>query len=130
MKDVITISAPLSIQVHFGNPGIARIPELHVRTMPQCEGGGWCMPTAEAEALVAAWNGFINTVQDEERELPTWAQLAAYWKDRSQKSEAECDRLAAELKEISEADIVDLMLDPSWAKRIATHALSSLKQGE
>lgn len=43
---------------------------------------------------------------------------------------AAAPNLAAALKEISEADDVDLMLDPSWAKRIALAALSSYrKQG-
>jgi len=50
---------------------------------------------------------------------------------RAEAAEAERDRLEAALKEISEADDVDLMLDPSWAKRIALAALSSSrKQGE
>lgn len=42
----------LTIQHHAGNPNLCRIPELTIRPMPECEGGGWYMPREQAEALV------------------------------------------------------------------------------
>lgn len=88
MKEVIVISRPLTVQVQLGNPKMARIPELVVRTLPECEGGGWYMPTDQAEAIVEAWNGFVNNSPEPKAPLPTWAQLVAYWKDRAEKAEA------------------------------------------
>lgn len=76
------VTAPLTIQTHLGNPKMARIPELTIRAMPECEGGGWFMPTEQAEALVAVWNGFVDMSPEPRAPLPTWAQLSAYWKDR------------------------------------------------
>lgn len=61
MKSIFTVTAPLTVQVHFGNPKMARIPELTIRQMPECEGGGWYMPTDEAEAVAAAWNSRLPT---------------------------------------------------------------------
>lgn len=60
MKDIIVAKAPLTIQVHLGNPKMARIPELTIRTLPECEGGGWYMPADQAEAVVRAWNGLLS----------------------------------------------------------------------
>ena len=45
----------LTIQCHAGNPNMCRIPELKIRAMPECEGGGWYMPREQAEAIVAAF---------------------------------------------------------------------------
>lgn len=87
MKDILVISRPLTMQVHLGNPKMARIPELTVRTMPECEGGGWYMPTDQAEAIIEIWNGFVDNSPDPGAPLPTWAQLVAYWKDRAEKAE-------------------------------------------
>ena len=85
MKDVIVITRPLTMQVHLGNPKMARIPELTVRMMPECEGGGWYMPSDQAEAIVSAWNGFLDNSPEPKAPLPTWAQLVAYWKSRAEK---------------------------------------------
>lgn len=82
MRDVVTICAPLTVQVLLGNPKMARIPELAIRAMPECEGGGWYMPADEAQAIVEAWNGFIANSPEPRAPLPSWAELVAYWKDR------------------------------------------------
>lgn len=42
----------LSIRYHAGNPNMCRIPELQIRQMAECEGGGWWMPKEHAEWLV------------------------------------------------------------------------------
>jgi hypothetical protein len=42
----------LTIEYHAGNPSLCRIPELTIRSMPECEGGGWYMPREQAEMLV------------------------------------------------------------------------------
>lgn len=44
----------LTIQYHAGNPNLCRIPELTIRQMPECEGGGWYLPREQAEAIVRA----------------------------------------------------------------------------
>lgn len=61
MKTIFTVTAPLTVQVHLGNPKMARIPELTIRAMPECEGGGWYMPADQAEAIAAAWNSRLTT---------------------------------------------------------------------
>lgn len=57
--------APLTLQVHLGNPKMARIPELTIRPLPECEGGGWYMPADQAEAIVRAWNSQIHIAKAE-----------------------------------------------------------------
>lgn len=42
----------LTTLYHAGNPNLCRIPELTIRSMPECEGGGWYLPKDQAEALV------------------------------------------------------------------------------
>lgn len=101
--NIITIRAPLTVQVHLGNPKIARIAELDIRTLRECEGGGWYMPASQAEALVSAWNGYVNSAGDDAKGLPTWAQLTAYWKERAEKAEAELSALLR-AKEASNAE--------------------------
>ena len=59
MKDIYILTGPLSVQVHLGNPNMARIPELTIRQMPVCEGGGWYMPADQAQALVEVWNNTL-----------------------------------------------------------------------
>lgn len=44
----------LTIQYHLGNPNMCRIPELTIRPMAECEGGGWWMPREQAERIVSA----------------------------------------------------------------------------
>lgn len=58
--DIIVLKAPLTLQVHLANDRMARIPELTIRQMPECEGGGWYMPTDQAKALVQVWNEAFN----------------------------------------------------------------------
>lgn len=99
--NIITIRAPLTVQVHLGNPKIARIAELDIRTLRECEGGGWYMPASQA--LVSAWNGYVNSAGDDAKGLPTWAQLTAYWKERAEKAEAELSALLR-AKEASNAE--------------------------
>lgn len=79
--EITVATSPLTIQVHLGNPRMARIPELTIRPMPECEGGGWYMPVDQAQALVDAWNGFLDMSPEPSAPLPSWAQLVAYWKD-------------------------------------------------
>jgi hypothetical protein len=43
----------LTLQHHLGNPNMCRIPELTIRQMPECEGGGWWMPREQAEQIVS-----------------------------------------------------------------------------
>lgn len=56
MKPIFVATAPLTVQVHLGNPKMARILELTIRTLPECEGGGWFMPADQAEAIASCWN--------------------------------------------------------------------------
>lgn len=46
----------LTVQYHAGNPNMCRIPELKLRTLPECEGGGWYLPREQAELLAQAVN--------------------------------------------------------------------------
>lgn len=96
MKDIIVIRAPISMIVHAGNPKIAKIPELTIRTLPECEGGGWYMPADQAETIVEIWNGFIANSPDPRAPLPSWAQMVAYWKERAKTSEAALSRATGE----------------------------------
>lgn len=56
----------LTIQYHSGNPNLCRIPELDVRRMPVCEGGGWWMPRAQAERLIALSSEKTSLTEDME----------------------------------------------------------------
>lgn len=60
MKAIFVATAPLTVQTHLGNSRIARIPELAIRQMPECEGGGWYMPVDQAEAIASAWNSRLT----------------------------------------------------------------------
>jgi len=83
------MKGPLSVQVHLGNPNKARIPELTIKNMPECEGGGWYMPVDEAKAITEVWNGFLVMTPQERNGLePTWQALTAYWKERCEKAES------------------------------------------
>lgn len=42
----------LTVEYHAGNPRLCRIPELKIREMPECEGGGWYIPREQAEQIV------------------------------------------------------------------------------
>lgn len=44
----------LTIEYHAGNPNLCRIPELRIKAMPECEGGGWFIPREQAEYLIRA----------------------------------------------------------------------------
>lgn len=44
----------LTVRYHTGNPNLCRIPELRIRSLPECEGGGWYMPREQAELIVKA----------------------------------------------------------------------------
>lgn len=44
----------LTIEYHAGNPNLCRIPELRIRPLPECEGGGWTIPRDQAELIVRA----------------------------------------------------------------------------
>ncbi len=46
----------LTVEYHAGNPNICRIPELKIRAVPECEGGGWYLPREQAEMIVKAVN--------------------------------------------------------------------------
>lgn len=61
MKPIFVATAPLTVQTHLGNPRMARIPELTIRQMPECEGGGWYMPVDQAEAIASAWNSRLTS---------------------------------------------------------------------
>lgn len=44
----------LTIQYHAGNPNLCRIPELKIRAMPECEGGGYYLLREQAEEIIRA----------------------------------------------------------------------------
>jgi len=78
----------LTIQYHAGNPNMCRIPELTIRQMPECEGGGWYLPREQAELLVRASEGYEDTTVDELDPQPTWQQICDYWRTRALTSES------------------------------------------
>lgn len=73
----------LTVQYHAGNPNICRIPELKIRAMPECEGGGWYLPREQAEFLVRACEGLEDSTIDPKSPLPTWIELVEYWRGRA-----------------------------------------------
>lgn len=46
----------LTVEYHAGNHGMCRIPELKIKLLPECEGGGWYLPREQAEMIVKAVN--------------------------------------------------------------------------
>ena len=66
----------LTLQTHLGNPKMCRIPELDIRPMPECEGGGWWMPREQAEAIVSA-TAFADKCSDDGWERAGRAALKA-----------------------------------------------------
>jgi hypothetical protein len=77
----------LTLMQHAGNPNMCRIPELTIRAMPKCEGGGWYLPRRQAEFLVRAAEAVEDTTVDSKHPLPTWAELVDYWKARAEAAE-------------------------------------------
>lgn len=52
------------------------------------------------------------------------------WKGRAETAEAKLAEAVSELKLIATQDHWEMVLDPTWAKRIAISALAKLKDGE
>jgi len=47
-----------TLQYHSANPNMCRIPELKIKQLHECEGGGWYMRREQAEEIVAAVNAY------------------------------------------------------------------------
>jgi len=54
----------LTIQHHIGNPNICKIPELTIRPMPECEGGGWYLSKSDAKQIVSSAEFFAGNLTD------------------------------------------------------------------
>lgn len=66
----------LTIQYHSGNPDICRIPELKIRHLPECEGGGWWMPRRQAEDILSF--STVGTELTEEMEQAGFDAIEEY----------------------------------------------------
>lgn len=55
----------LTLEYHSGNPNLCRIPELKIKTIPECEGGGYSISREQAEALYQAVN-IVHAIQSDE----------------------------------------------------------------
>lgn len=76
-RSIIVAKSPLTMQVHLGNPKMARIPELVIKALPECEGGGWYMPADQAQAIMEAWNSLLAGRQTDPTEEMVQAAFLA-----------------------------------------------------